>query len=235
MFEKTKAIVLHQLKYDDKQRIVTVYSEKHGRAAFLISNTKKLNINIFRAFNILELNLKTRSNSKLFRVSEVNVLLNYKTIPYDIKKSSIAIFLSEIMYKLLKEENENYELFNFIINSASILDKLDTNISDFHLIFLISLTKYFGFYPYYEKSKEKKFFDLINGIFTNTTPNHNDYLSNNNTNNLKKLLKSEYNQTLNISRKEKNDLLNDVLMYIRIHIETTFEIKSHEILKEVFN
>ena len=90
MFEKTKGIVLHQIKYDDKKRIVTIYTEKHGRISVIISNTKKLSINLFQAFNVLELNLVHRTNSNLYRISDATVHLNYKTIPYNIEKSSLS-------------------------------------------------------------------------------------------------------------------------------------------------
>lgn len=235
MFEKTKGIVLHQIKYDDKKRIVTIYTEKYGRISVIVSNTKKLSINLFRAFNVLDLNLINRTNSNLYRIADAGVHINYKTIPYSVEKSSIAIFLSEVLYKILNEESSNPDLFNFILNSIAILDELDDNSSSFHLVFLIKLSKYFGFFPYESNSPNETIFDLIDGFFTDKIPTHKNYLMNKQTENFKILLNAEYNESLNISKTEKAELLNNVLIYFKIHHESLKEIKSHEVFKEIFS
>jgi DNA repair protein RecO (recombination protein O) len=235
MFEKTKGIVLHQLKYDDKKRIVTIYTEKFGRTTFIISNTKKLSINLFRPFNLLEINLINRNNSKLNRIADASILINYKTIPYNVQKSSVALFISEILYKILNEEAPNEELFNFILNSISLLDNIDENVSMFHIVFLIKLTKYFGFLPYNNYSKINSTFDLIEGVFISQNPTHKNYLTLNQSQILHKILEIDYNKSFNLSRIERTELLGNLILYYKIHHEAIDEIKSLDILKEVFS
>ncbi|HBF87385.1 MAG TPA: DNA repair protein RecO [Bacteroidales bacterium] len=234
MLYKTRGIVLHQVKYDDKKRIITIYTEDFGRCTYIVSNSKKNKITLFRPFYILDLEVIHKPNARLHKVLEVNVNINFNSIPFDCGKSSIAMFLSEVLYKILKEESANKEMFNFIVESIRHLDEKEVNASFFHIIFLIKIAKYFGFFPSGQFSEHTPFFDMLEGSFCDTIPHHSHFLNPQKSEIFSNCLSLDFSSSMKISKIEKNDLLRTILNFYRIHHESLGEIKSLDVLIAVF-
>jgi DNA repair protein RecO (recombination protein O) len=151
MFSRSEGIVLHSLKYGDSGRIVTVYTEAFGRCSFLLQGLhakKSANkANLLQPLFLIELEMDHRQGRTLQRARELRINHPYQTVPYDIVKSSQAIFLAEFLYKTLREEEARTELFQFLSHSFQILDLLQTGAANFHLLFLLQLSRYMGFGP----------------------------------------------------------------------------------------
>jgi DNA repair protein RecO (recombination protein O) len=180
MFYKTEGIVLHGLKYGDSGKIVTIYTEAFGRCTFLMQgiharkSTSKANL--LQSLFLLELEVDFRQGRELQRAREIRIKTPYQSVPYDVVKASQAIFLGELLHKVLKEEESREELFQFLSHSFQLLDLLQNGVANFHLLFLIHLSRYMGFAPNNNYSLTNPYFDLIAGNFGGNIPLHSNYL-----------------------------------------------------------
>ena len=189
MIETTKAIVINTIKYGDTSLIATCYTKKRGIKTYLLRGvlkSKKSKIKPAYFQPLMQLNLTANHNNKgnLNSVREVEVLNFYNSIYTNIKKQTIALFLAEIVHYSIREEEQNSALYKYLETSFLWLDTHDT-VSNFHLLFLLNLTKFLGFYPD-TNNASNSYFDLLEGNFTNHN-NHHTVFGNNLTQ-FKKLL-----------------------------------------------
>ena len=236
MLVKTKAIVISSIKYQEKSLIVKCFTQSDGLKSYFVQSafsSKKSNQKIayFQPLTLLEIEANHKNKGTLEHFKEIKLAYNYQSIPFDITKSSIVIFLSEILNYSIKEDGNNENLFIFLETALHWLDNHD-EISDFHLIFLLQLTKFLGFYPEIPK-KENNYFEMIEGVFTpysgvSCITAHETIL-------LKKLmeLKLDLPQKL-FTVNERQILLKIIVDYYAIHIENFKKPKSLSVLKEVF-
>jgi DNA repair protein RecO (recombination protein O) len=149
MLNKTKAIVLHQIKYGDSGLIVTLYTENFGRISCLVHQSKskktKYPSTFFQPLSLLEVDLYYKASREIQRFKEVNLFYHYTTVPFHIAKSTVAIFLAEALYLSLREEESNPFLFSFISHALQLFDLKETN-PLFHPWFLIHLSRHLGFF-----------------------------------------------------------------------------------------
>lgn len=240
MLEKTLGIVIQNIKYNDCSRIIHVFTSKFGRVSFLvnISNKKKSNFKpaIFQNFSILEIDFIRKQKNSIQRIKEARLYYNYSTINFDIVKTTISIFLTEILYKTLKEEAENQELFNFVKDSVIALDNLESNVSWFHIVFLIKLSQLLGFEPLDNYSETLNIFDFQEGLFVAQNPAHDNIFNKSISKVFQQIINIEYTQMneFKFDNKFKNAILNGLIKYYQIHNESIKQITSSDILKEVF-
>ena len=169
MIHKTKGIVLNQIKYGETSLIVQVYTEKFGRQSYMVkggrSKRSSIKSNLFRPFFLLEMDVYHREGKNIQSIKEVRLCENLNNLVFDVYKSTLVLFLTEVCSKVFREEERNQELFIFLYNSIRYLDLTEESIERFHLYFLSKLTRFLGFYPQLNWSEEKAFFDLDNGFF----------------------------------------------------------------------
>lgn len=239
MLVSTKAIVLSKLKYKDYDLIVKCYTEKFGVKTYLLKRilkTKKGKFKpaYFQLLTILELQAEHKDNRSLQYLKDIKLQYNYKTLHTNVVKSAIIMFLSEILSNILKEEEENLALYNFIETSLIWFDENETN-TIFHLLFLIKLTKYLGFYPD-TNIRETNFFNLEEGRFQHNKTNLY-CISGNNLVFLKELLgiKFDVYNNLDINSNQKRELLDMILLYFKLHLDGFKTPKSRTVLNQVFN
>lgn len=241
MIQKTRGIVLHHIKYSETSVIATIYTEKFGRQSFLIRGvrSKKASVkaNILQPLFLLDLEVYYKPTRDLQSVKEVRNAFVFSTIPYDLRKSSIALFIAEILYKTIREQEANYELFEYLYHTIQMLDLKPDSISNFHLYFLIQLTKYLGFYPANSYSEINPYFDLQNGRFVVIKPMHNSYLNPELSVILSKILPFSENQhaEITINYTQRTNLLDKIIDYYCIHNEGLTNVKSLAVLKDVFH
>ncbi|HEY3389073.1 MAG TPA: DNA repair protein RecO, partial [Prolixibacteraceae bacterium] len=182
MLQKTRGIVLRSIKYGETGMITTIYTEAFGRMAFIMQGIhgKKSSVkgNLLKQLFLLEMEVDYKPGRELQRVKEIKNISPFESIPFLIVKSSQALFLAELLEKVLREEESRPELFGFLFRSIQVLDLLEEGISNFHLIFLIQLTKYLGFGPSNNYSASNQFFDMIAGNFVLSPPAHPWFLKN---------------------------------------------------------
>lgn len=235
MIIKTKAIVISSLKYQEKSLIVKCFTESDGLKSYFVPNAFSGNKNktkavFFQPLTQLEIIASHRNKGSLEHFREIKVNYLYQTIPINIIKSSIVIFLAEVLHSAIREEEKNTALFEYLETSLQWLDT-HHQISDFHLSTLIGITRYLGFYPAKEQDIEP-YFEMINGVFS-SNPGINT-LNEKESQLLKKLLKLKRNQEPAFLVSERQLLLKIIMDYYTLHLDGFRRPKSVEILKEVF-
>jgi len=241
MLFKTRGIVLHHIKYSETSVIVTIYTEVFGRQSYLINGVRskkaKIKANILQPLFLLNMEVYHKPKRELQRVKEVQNDFIFNSLPYDIRKSTLAIFIAEILSKTIQEQEPNTELFNYLYNSIQVLDLKGKGISNFHLYFLIHLTKYLGFFPENNYSSFNCFFDLKAGGFVQIKPMHLFFLNKSESKVLSEMLEFSDNQheNVNINHKDRMEILEKILDYYSLHNDGVSNIKSLSVLKEVFH
>jgi DNA repair protein RecO (recombination protein O) len=239
MLHKTRGIVFKTTDYSESSVIVQVFTEKFGLQAYLINGVKKprakISRNMLQPLHLLDMVVYHKPNGNIQRVAELKNAPILKTVPYDVVKSSLVIFLNEVLYKAVRQESADENLFNFIFYSIEWLDNQEQGLANFHLLFLVQLSRYLGFHPERNEAGSASYFDLKDGLFINKRPEHNLYLAPPYTQYFNLLIDKNYEELLEI--RLPNDirryLLDRLIEYYALHIEGFGQIRSHEVLEEV--
>jgi DNA repair protein RecO (recombination protein O) len=199
-----------------------------------ISKKKQSKLTSFQALFLLNVQIYYKANRNIQKVKEYKLAPPLINIVSDIRKSSLAIFLSEVISKTVKEEFMDKSLFDFIKISILFLEELEDNISFFHLVFLIKLSKYLGFYQEYEY--DSKYYDYKEGVSLDAIPNHNHYMNSDIYKLFVRLNNVKYNDldSISINFMDREVLLDVLLDMYKIHIFNFNTLKSYSIFKEVF-
>lgn len=219
--------------------IAVIYTEVFGRRSFVINGARSKKSAIkavaFQPLYLLDLEVYFKEGRDIHRLKDVRISNPYSTIPFDIRKSSQVIFLSEVLYKCLKEEEPNPGLFNFIFNSLSYLDLTDHGISNFHVWFLFKLTHFLGIYPNNDNALISNFFDLQKARFVSHEPIHNQFTDKHVTILFSRLFEVDYASLdkLEYTQNDRRIVLEKLLEYYHIHFDNMGEIKSLGVLQEV--
>lgn len=241
MLHKTRGIVLKTTNYSESSIVAQILTEKFGLQSYLINGIKKpkskIRLNMLQPLHLLEMVVYHKANGSLQRLTEARNQPVLQTIPYNVVKSSLALFLNEVLYRSVKQHFEDSQLFNYIFNSVELLDRTSSGLSNFHLYFLLTLTKYLGFYPDRTMEKSAGFFDLKEGVFTTHQPLHLSIVDNTLIVDFKRILDCSYEklQELRISSNNRREILDKLLKYYSLHIDGFGEVKSHLILEEVLS
>ncbi|MCF8378990.1 MAG: DNA repair protein RecO [Bacteroidales bacterium] len=239
MLEKTKGIILQNIKYGDTSLICHVYTENFGRKSFMFKGvrTKKsrLKSNLLQNLFVLNFEIYYKEGRDLLLVKEFSNSISFNDFPYNPVKSSQALFLSEILSKCLQEEVSNSAMFNFLISSIEYFD-LHSKIANFHLAFLMKLTPFLGILPSTLNKTDQIFFDLRDGAFVDAEPVHLEYSDKNLSAILFQFYNLNYDDSLEIklSRVQRNALLDQILKFYTIHHYKLDNLKSLEVLRELY-
>lgn len=247
MLEKTRGIFLRRIKYSDNTSVCTIYTEHYGRQSYMIRTAKtsrsRSKHHILQPLYLLDLEISHQTKRNIRNIKQHSICVPFSTIPYDFVKNSIALFLSEVLYKTLQEEEENNGLFQFLFHSIQLLDvapeSIGTSVANFHLFFLLVLSKYLGFYPNDNYSETNPYFDLQDGTFVSGIPHHTYFMDAELSNAFYRLFDLSFqckrSKLLQIPKKNRNMLLNKLLEYYQLHIANFGNVKSLSILNDVFS
>lgn len=236
MLVKTKAIVLQTLKYNEKSLIVKCFTQTDGMKTYFVpsayaSKKKQQKIAYFQPLNILEIEANHKNKGTLEHFKEIKLALPFYTISSDVIKSTIILFLSEVLAAAIREEEQNEALFEFIEVAMEWLDTHES-VANFHLVFLVEITKYLGVFP--DNSEDHfDFFDVKQGQFVSqqsleSLPAYESLL-------FKNLLKLRFDSPKNIfNYQDRQALLKVLLDYYAYHLDGFRRPKSLDVLKEVF-
>lgn len=235
----TKAIIFTSLKYGDTSLITKVFTASDGLKSYLLkgilaSKKGKLKTAYFQPLTQLEIVANHKNKGTLESIREAKVSYHYQTLHTSITKNAMTLFLAEMLVNSIHEEERNEGLFEFLEASLQWLDVHD-DISNFHLLFLLRLTKYLGFYPE-TNSMEGSYFDLLEGEFTNS-PSLNPVLTGENLIYLKKVLGINFDEihTIKMNKTNRQELLQSLVMYFELHLQGFRKPKSLAVLNEVFS
>jgi len=239
MIVKTKAIVFSSIKYADADLIVTCFTEEFGIQSYLLrsilkSKKSSLRASFFQPLTQLDLVVTHRNKGKLEYIREAKVISPYETLHTDLIKTSLVMFLAEILKSTIREEEANPELFEFLIRSFQWLDK-NEEVSNFHIYFLLRLSFYLGVFPD-DSHKEYAYFNILEGRFqefdSDSYSLKGDYIE------YFKLffnIEPDHIGHINLSKNNRADLLNFLLSYYQLHVQGFKKPKSLSILNELFS
>lgn len=239
MLQKTRGIVLHTIKYSDTSVIVRIYTEQYGLQSYLLRGVRKqqskVKLNMLQHLTLVDLVVYYREKSEIQHIKEIGYKQQFKSIPFNMAKSSIAMFLNEIIFRSIQEEESNKELFDFLYHAIIYLDEYQEHVNNFHLLFLIKFSRYLGFYPGGEQSKHTPYFDLLEGRYNSFVPEHPHYMDAGESMIMHQLVSTNFEDAslVKITAQQRRKVLDKLVDYYRLHLPSLKEIKSHQILHTV--
>jgi DNA repair protein RecO (recombination protein O) len=240
MLEKTRGIILHQIKYTDSGIVAQLYTRKLGRQSFLIRGMRKRKAGkhsiLFQPLFILDLEIDYKESREMNVLKEFSASYSPYDICSDIRKSSVAIFLGEVLTGVLREASPHEEMFDYIEESIVYFDKCKEDYANFHIAFLAGLSSFLGIEPGIRNNPEGIYFDMTNGIFVPAPPVHGNFANPEISAILARVFLSSFDNIKNISLKGsvRNEVLDNLIRYYSIHLSGLKKINSLEVLKDVF-
>lgn len=226
MLVHTRGFLLSKIKYGDTSLILKIFSQEIGlisvikKGAFSSKSKNKL---IFYPLAEIDFTFYKKEEQTLFSLRE----WEYKKIPkIGFEKSSVLLFLSEFISNVLAESDKNSEVYTFIENKLIDLEKTDA-VGSFAIQFMAQLTQYLGFFPNF--NQKELYFNLLTGTYqTQKSPHTLDSTIN-------KQWESIFtNQALVISLSDRRKLMDELLRFYELQIDSFRKPKSLDIIKEVF-
>lgn len=223
MLFKTNGIVFRFIRYKETSIIATVFTEKFGIQSYIVNGIRskkpKMGIALFQPLTLLEMVVYHKENASLNRISEIKCLDPYRDIPVKVRKFSIVLFLSEVLFKSIKHESHPEVIFRFLHTSMLSLEHLHSQFENFHLQFLLKLTQYLGIQP------------------DSGTALRNQLLHGNSDmeDSIDHFLQNGYDSYLSITNKERLHVLDYILEYYKLHIDGFGNIQSSHVLHDVIH
>lgn len=238
MLHKLRGIVLRTTKYTDNSLIVNMYTNLFGLQSYIVrgvhGKSSKVKANYFRGLMLLDM-IVTKSNKQgLERINEVTAARSF-TPEFDPVKSSISFFLNELIYKTIHEEEANPGLFEFLTSALDLLSLKENTAPNFHLAFMISFSRFLGFYPTGNYSGDNTFFDLEEGHFVHNHQGRKYFLDEKLSFYFYQLMNSKMNECelVKINNMERRSLLSALLNYYKLHKALSSDMISHSIMGQL--
>ena len=239
MLIKTEAILLHHVRYSDNSLIAQFYTRNHGRMSVMVRGlaTRKGNarFSYFRPMNVFSLEIYHSEKREIHNLKDMSLAFIPKNTPADIRRSTLALFISEVLYNIIREEDVNHRLYDFIRSSAVNLDEMHEGISNFHLWFLVAFMAYTGIGPAAAQLQDS-YFDMLTGQFTVNQPMHPDFLEPHHAIIFNRLLQMPAAEldTMYLQGEERSELLERILRYYSLHLSGIRQFRSLTVLRELF-
>ena len=191
---------------------------------------------LFSPLAILDLEVEHQASRDIQRIREARIDAYSYDISADMSKISMAFFLSEFLSRVLRDTNDSQLLFSFLEQSVQILEITDKSIANFHLVFMLKLSHFLGFYPNLEDYAENNIFDMINGEFVMSQPLHKHFLNRADSKTLSMLARISYENMHHFvfSHQDRINIINKILEYYRLHLYDFPALKSLDVLHELF-
>lgn len=219
MLAKTRGIVFRYIRYGETSIIVTIFTEAFGLQTYMVngvrSQSKKTKMALYQPLTLLDMVVYHKENANILRIKEVKCLHPYQTLATDIRKSAIALFVNEVLNKAVKEQSHAEELAAYLIDSLMALDRAEQP-ENFHLTFLIGLSRYLGFQP-------QSAAEVLGGRVLDEAE---ETL-------LTRLLGADTDREVMLTYVQRRNLLDALLRFYATHLENLGEFKSQVVLREV--
>lgn len=243
MLKKLRGIVLQTIRHNDRHNIVTLFTEQEGRVALLMPSGSSKQSRMRRArlspLSLIETEVNFREGRDLQFLGEIHTPTPWRNLYFDPMKSSMAIFMAEFLNRLLRTNEAEPSLWKFLVYSIDSLDQLKRGIANYHLAFMIRLLPFVGIQPDTDSFRTGRWFDLLAGEFTDSPGlfTHRDCLTPQEAGEMVILLRMNF-RNLHLFRmnvEQRRDLLQKLLRYYSLHLPMGEDMRSIEVLREVFN
>lgn len=241
MLHKTRGIVLKTTYYGDTSVVVQVFTERFGIQSYLINGVRKakakVNINMLQPLHLLQMVVYHKANTSIQRIKEVQPSPIFGSIPYNIIKSTIIMFLNEVLYKSIRQQHTDEQLFDFIYNSVSWFDGTEDVSVNFHLSFLLKLTRFLGFAPSTQTKSDQSFFDLQEGEFTSLPPVHPYFIDKTDAALFIAFFNTPFDKLddIKLDNASRRTILDKILVFYTLHTASFGDIRAHQVLEDVLS
>jgi len=236
---KTRGIIFRTTKYSETSLIADIYTEEKGLRTYIISGVRskkaKFSASLLQLMTLVEMVAYHREDRDMSRIKELKAAKVYQSIPFNVVKGAIGMFMIELARKVIREHEENTPLFKFLFDSFAYLDDTVQPVANIHLSFMLQLTAFLGFMPNGQYRAESPFFDMQEGVFAAETPKHLYFLKEEMSEVFSRFLQCNRTECHEIAlhRQQRKELLNELLIFYRLHVENMTTLNSHLILQEV--
>lgn len=240
MNTKTEAFVLHSFKYGETRMIVDMYTRVCGRLSFVVqlpkSSRGKLKKQLFQPLTLLNIETDVRPRIQLQKVHNAAIAIPLPSLQTNPAKLSMTLFLAEFLYHALRGEQQNEPMFDYVTSSLQWLDGANGHVANFHLVFLMRLARFLGFFPNLDDYQPGCYFDLRASSFCLQPPVHRDLLLPEEAEKVQLMMRMDYPtmHLFRLSHHDRNRLLEIALSYYRIHLPAFPELKSLAVLQETW-
>lgn len=241
MLHSTRGIFLHKINYSESSLIVKIYTEKFGLQSYMLKGAKRKKkqntVNILQHLALLDMEVYHRPKSNLQKIKEYKLHKPFQSIPYRIQKSTLALFINELIMKTIGGEEAAPELFGFLYDEIDLLDRTDGSVADFHLNFMAKYSRLLGFSPLGNYSGDTPCFDMAEGIFSGHTPGHPYYLDESDSKAFSELINHDNSdlQKAQLTKNQRDRLLLKMIEYYRLHNPDMDEMKTLPVLRNLFS
>ena len=240
MYETTSGVVLNVIKYNDRHNIAHIYTDRHGMMPYLVAqgNTAAARVrnSMFLPLSLLQFESRIVPGRELCTLHDVRRTCLLASIYADPVKSSIAMFVSELLTRSIQESEQNLQLWQYLLYSVKMLDSMGEGTANFHICFLYNLGAFIGIQPDTGSYRDRYWFDMVNGVFTPTRPTHNHVLNPDEAKALFTISRMNFSNLhhFKFSHQQRNAILDTALQYFRLHNSTVGTMRSPEILRRIF-
>ena len=236
---KARGIVLGTLKYGEKGVVVHMLTDVCGRQSYMIQGirptAKGSKMALFQPMFAVEFEGLTSTKMSMHRLKDAVSGIVLQSTPFDVRKSTMALFMAEVLYRLIKDNEHGEGLFDFVWGCVAALDALEEGVANFHLWFMVGLSRFLGFFPGNEY-REGSWFDIREGVYVSTPPLHGVAMNQANAELFNRFVECEVGElaTIGLNRTSRVEFLNSMLIYFGYHLDAIHRVRSIEILREVF-
>lgn len=239
MDDKIQGVVLQSLRYGDSSLIVKVLTRNAGLRSYMVKGAlnhgAKNRTALFQSLNIIQyVEAGKPSTAALGYLKEVQLSCVYQSLPFEMNKRAVMLYVSELLSKMLTGQEQNVELYDFVVQSLQWLDLVESHYANFPLYFTLELTRYLGFYPQMNHL-DRDYFDMMEGSFVRSCPVHPYYFEPEMAHVFNALLGLGIDEAcrLPLPVEQRRDLLEGIIVFMRLHAPLMNGFRSHEVLKEV--
>ncbi|GHV01298.1 DNA repair protein RecO [Bacteroidia bacterium] len=237
---KERGIVLHSIRYGESGLVVYLLTRGHGRMTYMVGGVRSASSKgnkaaFFQPMFPVEFEGLERPGAEMHRMRDLRSPAVLRSVPFDSRKSAITLFMAEVVYRLVREVEPNAPLYDFLESSVLALDGMEEGIANFHLWFLVRLSAFIGFHPGNEYL-DGGWFDIAEGLFSARAPSHALALAPRNAELLHLMMEADAAAlaAIPLSGQRRSEFLTGMLAYLGYHLDAVHNIRSVEILKEIF-
>jgi DNA repair protein RecO (recombination protein O) len=185
---------------------------------------------------LLEIEIDLRQRLQLQKLKDARLLSAYASIPFSPEKLALSLFIAEFLYHALRSEQQNIPLFAYLVDAMQWLDIAEKGYANFHLTFLMRMSRFLGFYPNLDDYVDGCIFDLRTATFSLLVPIHRDFLQPDDARRIHTLMRMDFPtmHLYRLNRMDRNRIVDVLLQYYRLHIPQFPELKSLSVLQELW-
>ncbi len=241
MIYKTQGIVVKNTKYGETSMISKIFTKEFGLQSYIINGVRKrkprFSPSLLQPASLLKMVVYHKDNKNIQRVKELKAAHIYQQLPFHVIKSSLVLYVLEIFYKSIDGSLRSPHLFDFLLHAFKFFDQKKSGIANFHLLFLVKLTKHMGFYPTNNFNEDTPFFNIKKGKFYSNIPSHDKFLTTTQSRNFSVLLDSNFSSfdQIQLSLPVRKQLTKALEQYYKWHIMGPKQLNSRPIIEEILN